>query len=457
ELNLQKYQTSEEGRLRLVPAVRNCRKAEFRSSKLSEIHCEVVASALKSNPSHLTLLDLSGNNLEDPGVELLCSGLESPNCHLETLRLTRCSLSKISCHLGSVLKSNPAHLRELDLRENNLKDPGVELLCSGLESPNCHLETLRLICCGLSEISCSHLVSALKSNPSHKELLLHFGVLKSSNITHLCLFSNHFICNHSLFRLRSCGLSEISCSHLGSALKSSPSHLRELDLSYNNLEGPGVELLCSGLESPNCHLETLRLICCGLSEISCSHLVSALKSNPSHLRELDLSGNNLEDPGVKLLSDLVTSPNYQLETLRSEACLAGSRVAGPVFLRLLTKNRSKVFLLCPSENPEITAAVFSLCTCYFITLFRLTWCSLSEISCSHLGSALKSNPSHLRELDLSRNNLEGPGVELLCSGLESPNCHLETLRILFELFPSKELLYEFLAVRDRSGSKCDMS
>ncbi|KAM4569243.1 NLR family CARD domain-containing protein 3-like isoform 4-T5 [Odontesthes bonariensis] len=86
ELDLEEYNTTDGGRRRLIPAVRNCRKARLYACELSESDCEVVASALKSNPSHLKQLDLSKNKLSDPVVEHLSAGLESPNCRLETLR-----------------------------------------------------------------------------------------------------------------------------------------------------------------------------------------------------------------------------------------------------------------------------------------------------------------------------------------------------------------------------------
>uniref|UniRef100_A0A3Q3N146 Uncharacterized protein n=1 Tax=Mastacembelus armatus TaxID=205130 RepID=A0A3Q3N146_9TELE len=144
ELDLNQYNTSDQGRRRLIPAVRNCRKAKLYGCGLSETHCEVVGSALKSNPSHLTELDLSLNDLQDPAVQQLCGGLQSPHCRLETLRLRSCRLSETSCgYLVSALKSNPSHLRHLDLSWNNLQDPGVQQLCGGLQSPDCRLETLR--------------------------------------------------------------------------------------------------------------------------------------------------------------------------------------------------------------------------------------------------------------------------------------------------------------------------
>ncbi|KAM8883276.1 LOW QUALITY PROTEIN: uncharacterized protein ACB058_020164 [Synchiropus picturatus] len=201
--DLNKYTPSEEAFLRLLPVVRASSTVLLRSCGLSEESCLQLSSVLSSPSSSLTQLDLSDNDLQDSRVKLLCAGLESPHCHLETLRLRLCRLTERSCPpLSSVISSPSSSLTQLDLSDNDLQDSGMKLLCAGLESPHCHLETLSLSGCLISEEGCASLASALSSNPSH---------------------------------------------------------LRELDLSYNHPGGPGLELLCAGLERPDWRLETLRL------------------------------------------------------------------------------------------------------------------------------------------------------------------------------------------------------
>ncbi|XP_041654843.1 NACHT, LRR and PYD domains-containing protein 14-like isoform X2 [Cheilinus undulatus] len=431
ELVLDNYNTSNQGRMRLIPAVRNCRKAQFSGCDLSEVHCEVLASSLKCKPSHLRHLDLSSNsNLLDLGVEFLSAGLKSPNCRLETLNLMGCTLSEISCSsLASALKSNPSHLRELNLSFNKLQDSGVELLCDFLKNPTCRLETLRLWGCFLTEKSCSSLASALKSNPFYlRELELSRNKLQDSGVAVLCDFLKSPNCILDTLCLVGCSLTEISCSSL---VMSSPSHLRFLSLNGNELQDSGVELLCHFLKSSNCRLETLRLNVCKLSEISCSSLASALKTSPCHLKELELMGNKLQDSGVEMLCDFLKSPNCRLENLRLCGCSL-SEISCSSLASTLKVSPSNLSELELSKNNLLDSGVKMLCdllgssNCKLKTL-RLGSCGLSEISCSSLATALKCNPSFLRELDLSENKLQDSGVEQLCDFLKSPNCELETL------------------------------
>ncbi|KAF5890814.1 NLR family CARD domain-containing protein 3-like isoform X1, partial [Clarias magur] len=234
--------------------------------------------------------------------------------------------------------------------------------------------------------------------------------------------------------LSGCKMTGKSCRVLSSVLSSNSSRLRDLDLSYNELQDSGVKLLSVGLKNSHCTLEKLTLVMCRLRKNSCSVLSSVLSSMSSRLRDLDLSHNyELQDSGVKLLSAGLEDPHCTLEILRlhhcrltGESCRSLSSVLSSTSSSLrdldLSYNKlqdSGVKLLSAGlENPHCT-----------LETLRLRLCKLTEESCSVLSSVLSSTSSRLRELDLSHNDLQDSGVKLLSAGLEDPHCTLETLRL----------------------------
>ncbi|KAG7507571.1 NLR family CARD domain-containing 3-like [Solea senegalensis] len=145
EFDLKKYSASEEALLKLLPVVKASNKVLLSGCKLSGRSCEALSSVLSSVSSSLRHVDLSNNELQDSGVKLLCEGLKSPHCSLETLSLSGCLVTKEGCSsLTSALNSNPSHLRELDLSYNHPGDSGDELLSAGLKSPHWRLDSLRM-------------------------------------------------------------------------------------------------------------------------------------------------------------------------------------------------------------------------------------------------------------------------------------------------------------------------
>uniref|UniRef100_A0A672P257 NACHT LRR and PYD domain-containing protein n=1 Tax=Sinocyclocheilus grahami TaxID=75366 RepID=A0A672P257_SINGR len=302
---------------KLLPVVKESRSVQLCDCDITDEGCAALTSALRSDSSHLRELNLSGIKLGDSGVKQLSAGLENLHCKLEIL-LRNCGVTDKGCAaLASALSLNPSHLRKLDLSMNELGNSGVNLLSAGLENPHCKLQTLTLSNCGVTNKGLAALTSALASNPSHlRNLNLAENKLQNSGVELLSDVLENPHCKLEILWLRRCNVTDAGCDDLASALISNPSHIRQLNLSWNKLGNAGVKLLSDVLENPPCKLELLWLINCGVTDEGCVALASALRSNPSHLRELDLFYNKLGD-SVKLLSALKDDPYYKLDRLNS--------------------------------------------------------------------------------------------------------------------------------------------
>ncbi|XP_049428272.1 protein NLRC3-like isoform X1 [Epinephelus fuscoguttatus] len=262
------------------------------------------------------------------------NALQSPNGHLDLF---------LRFLLGLSLQTNQKHLQGL-LRQigsnSQTNQETIQYIKKKIEKTLSAEKSINLFHC-LNELNNHSLVEeiqqSLSSGSLHTDFLspgqwsaLVFILLSSEEDLDVFDLKKYSASEEALLRLlpvvkasnnallNGCNLTGRSCEALSSVLSSQSSSLRELDLSNNDLSDSGVKLLSVGLGSPHCKLETLSLSVCLISEKGCVSLASALSSNPSHLRELDLRYNHPGDSGVKLLSARLKDPHCRLDTLRVE-------------------------------------------------------------------------------------------------------------------------------------------
>ncbi|XP_038126977.1 uncharacterized protein LOC119773864 isoform X2 [Cyprinodon tularosa] len=283
ELDLTRCYTPPFGTERFLRLIMNCRKAVLKSEHVGTFDLEIVLSVLQSANSSLQELCLHG--LYNTGGDFpydLCYALESPQCRLQTLRVSGFSLDLRRCNtLATILQSKLSNLTTLDLT-------------------NC-----------IYSYNQDH--SEYYSKHETKEKYEDF-IDDLTPLTLICAGLIGPLCKLKEFSMMKCLLRSRCCQVFASAL-SSNSQLRKLNLSYNEIQDLGVQLLSAGLGNSKCQLESLRLACCGITAEGCASLASALKSNPSHLRELDLSYNYPGESGMMVLLERLKDPKCRLEIL----------------------------------------------------------------------------------------------------------------------------------------------
>ena len=335
------------------PAVSRVRAATYGDASAAHI-----ALALRSN-THVKEWDLHDSAITDVGARAVAAAMQpSFNRTVSILDLHSNRIEYSGCHvLVHGLRRNVS-LEELDLRDNNIGDAGLQAFATLVAGQTEKTEALHS--CPIQRLD----VSANSIGDIGTQAFLQRGLPTNTRLLSLCLGRNHIsdACATALCEALQTGtvalkeldlaanqLSDTTAVAIAESLHANKS-LRKLDLSHNRVGDEGAVALSEALLQ-NGSLTDLRLASNLVTDEGCSQLARALAKPHGGfeggvlvdaLRVLDLGDNKILNPGALALADALRS-NRSLEVL----CVRSNQISSlgcAAFAEVLRENATLVDL-----------------------------------------------------------------------------------------------------------------
>ncbi|XP_058012047.1 NACHT, LRR and PYD domains-containing protein 3-like isoform X4 [Ahaetulla prasina] len=296
--------------LKSLTKLRNLKVLRFENLHFTQSCWRQLIQIFDTNQK-LKELNLIFQVINHETMELLCEALQHPYCNVETLELFgKCLNESCSWHLAEVLRKNQ-RLTKLWLWVQSSDYRMVEILCAALQHPHCKMKKLCIHEGFLSTSSSSDFLGVLKRLT---ELQLFLYSLDEEVEEILCEGLQHPDCKIEKLRLEGEFLKESFCASFAKILKEE-TRLTELDLLSQNTNNRAVQMLCDGLKHPNCNIIKVGLGGTFLTDYFSSYLSDVFRKHRT-LKELELFPINNINEVMEVLCKGLKHRDCKLKVLR---------------------------------------------------------------------------------------------------------------------------------------------
>ena len=388
--------------LQTTGAIKICKSLLLKLHKFNISHNNISVKATNDiagflcNAIRLQVLDLSYNYLQESGCRSIFKGLQH-TCALSSVKLSNNGIINEAIDgLVTVLLQNNS-LQEIDLSGNDLSTYDARIIFKAMEN----ISTLLTI-------NISHNMISDEAACSIAAVLSHNNNLQTLNISFNCFTSNGCIeifngmINMSNLRNLNVSYNKITsevASNIVSVLSQNVK-LEELDTSYNYLQASGAIKILQGIKN-NLTLTKLDIAHNMITDEATEYVLDILSIN-GPLKELNLSHNSL------LETDVITKAMsaYATKMLNEQAV---SRLS-----LIITSLRELDLSDINLQTSGVVRGFKGIDNISTLIKFNISRNSITSLAATVLAEFL-SNNSNLQELDMSHNDLQETGMNIILS------------------------------------------